>query len=104
MSAIRYAVVPSAGRHGSGDMVRAVSVHADRATAIRRAERLTREHQAAMRRYGGTSGGYRVVETEASSARTARWQGMDVDALPSVTEGASRRRWHEGENKHGELA
>jgi len=47
---------------------------------------MTREFQAEMRRYGGTSGGFRVVETDAATRRNAVWEwGHDLDREPSVT-------------------
>lgn len=84
MRPVRYAVVVSHGRYGSGDLIIAASVHADPATALRRARRMTREHQQGMRRYGGTSGGYRVVETLERRASAARWRGVDLDREPTV--------------------
>lgn len=80
-----YAVVPSHGRYGSGDRVTALSVHGERAEAIRRAARATRQFQDAMRRHGGTSGGYRVVETDYSTIDDASWLGHELDRKPSAT-------------------
>ena len=56
-----YAIVPSPGRYGSGEQVRPVRRGDDLAALQTAAERMTRTHQQAMRKHGGTSGGYRVV-------------------------------------------
>ncbi len=82
-SATRYAVVPSHGRYGSGDPVRALSVHDDLRVALKRAAAATRSFQDVMRHYGGTSGGYRVIATEATP-HDAVWLGCDLDRIPSV--------------------
>lgn len=77
----RYAVVPSQGCYGSGEWVYAASLHADLRTAVARAAAATRSYRAAMARYGGSSGGYRVVETEARTRRDAVWLGHDLDRV-----------------------
>jgi hypothetical protein len=80
----RYAVVPSQGCYGSGDRVSAEQVCDTRAAALTLAARLTVRYRARMRRHGGSSGGYRVVETEAGSAAETSWLGHALDRTPSV--------------------
>lgn len=80
MTTIHYAVIASAGRHGSGDLVLPCYTTADLGRARARAAKMTREHQAAMRPYGGTSGGYVVVE----GSRASRWRGHEADRLPRL--------------------
>jgi hypothetical protein len=82
---MNYAIVPSRGRYSSGMTVRPLAVTSDRSKALRRAERATSEFRAAMRRYGYTSGGFRVVETEARSCRGLSWLGCDLDKMPTVS-------------------
>lgn len=81
---MRYAIVMSRGRYGSGEKVYASRVCGDLTTARRLAVRWTRHHQAEMARYGGTSGGFRVVETEAQTRREAVWVGHDLNDTPDV--------------------
>ena len=78
LTTMTYAVVPSHGCYGSGSKVRPLSTHSTLARAERKAERATSEYRAAMRRYGGSSGGYRVVEARAS------WLGWELDRMPSL--------------------
>jgi hypothetical protein len=80
----RYAIVPTHGRYGSGERVHALSVHGALVKAEGRARRATRQFQAAMRAHGGTSAGYRVVETDATTRRDAVWLGHELDRTPSV--------------------
>lgn len=80
----RYAVVPSQGRYGSGERVRAARVFGDRTEALKAAAKMTREFQAGMKPYGGSSGGYRAVETDARTSRDARWLGHELDRMPSL--------------------
>ena len=80
----RYAVVPSQGCYGSGERVSAEQVCDTRSAAIAIAARLTARYRARMRRHGCSSGGYRVVETEASSAADTSWLGHALDRTPSV--------------------
>ena len=75
-----YAVVESRGMHGSGEKVRAVYRTNDLARAKKKAEKFTREYRESMERHGGSSGGYRVVESENSE-----WLGNDIDSIPSVS-------------------
>ena len=83
---MRYAVVQSAGRHGSGETVYAAGVCAELGRARSLAAQYTRAHKRSMARYGGTSGGYRVIEVHDSirSRRDVSWMGMDLDGIPSV--------------------
>ena len=78
----RYAVVPSRGCYGSGDTVRALRVCRDLRTAVRLATAGTREYRRGMPGY--TSGGYRVVETDARTRADAVWLGHDLDRDPGV--------------------
>ena len=82
-----YAIIPSHGCYGSGDCVRSVYSTTDRRRAIRRAATMTREHRRTMQKYGGTSGGYRVVETrERCRAGTVVAEyGHDADRLETVS-------------------
>lgn len=72
----RYAVVLSQGCYGSGETVQAISVHASLADARRAATAATARYKRAMARHGGTSGGYRVVET---SVADPSWLGRELD-------------------------
>jgi hypothetical protein len=81
---IRYAIVPSRGCYGSGERVRAVRVCRALDTAIQSAARLTASYRRSMARHGGSSGGYRVVETEARTSATASWYGHVLDRKPSA--------------------
>ena len=60
----KYAVIPSRGCYGSSSTVRSVYGSTNRERVIERAIKLTRAHKQAMAKHGGTSGGYRVVETD----------------------------------------
>lgn len=75
-----YAVIASAGRHGSGDLVVPAYTTTDLARAKKRAEKMTREFRAGMAKHGGTSGGYVVVE----GSRSSRWLGHEADRLPRL--------------------
>ncbi len=76
-----YAVVRSHGCYGSGETIYAVRVCGSLQTAITLAERKTRQYRQAMARHGGSSGGYRVIETHFESRRRASWVGHDLDAI-----------------------
>ena len=56
-----YAIVPSQGRYQSGDTVHVVRTSGSLETARKIARKLTDEYQRMMRRYGGSSGYYRVI-------------------------------------------
>lgn len=79
-----YAIVPSRGRYGSSQSIRPMPVRGvgvelrDLIRARRLAERWTRDFRAGMRRYGGTSGGYRVVEYR------EEWLGWELDQQVSL--------------------
>ena len=77
----KYAVVISEGRYGSGETVQAERICETPDSAIALAEKLTRTHQAAMRRYGHTSGGYRAIETDNV---TTAWPGYVLDRIPTL--------------------
>jgi len=78
-----YAIVPSPGCYGSGDIVRPVTVLSDSKKAKQLAARMTKHHQAEMRQHGGTSGGYRVVPVEAKSRREICWLGHELNLIMS---------------------
>lgn len=87
--AIRYAVVETAGMHGSGESVRAISVHRSLVVARRIAQAVTSEYRRGMAPYGGSSGGYRVVETDAGNRTQTSWLGHELDRTPSAPEARS---------------
>ncbi|NCU71572.1 MAG: hypothetical protein EBY66_00925 [Candidatus Fonsibacter lacus] len=62
MSTATYAVVPTQGMYGSGDNVRVAQISRSLQAARSIAKRLTQQYQAGMKPYGGSSGGYRVIE------------------------------------------
>lgn len=74
----KYAVVPSCGMYGSGDVIRPAKESNDLDRAKKLAASLTAEYQASMRRFGYTSGGYRVVENRGS------WMGHELDRATSL--------------------
>ena len=83
---MRYAIVISRGRYGSGSRIAPATVLGDRERAVSRAARMGREFRRVMRAYGGTSGGFRVVEVDASvrSRCEVSWLGWELDLHPSV--------------------
>jgi len=56
-----YAVIPTQGMYQSGDTVHVARTSGSLETARKIARKLTAEYQAGMQRYGGSSGGYRVI-------------------------------------------
>ena len=80
MSEYQYLIVPSQGMYGSGEDVQPVrrsNLSLRRVRLI--TDRMTRQHQASMRPYGGSSGGYRVIES-------ASWTyGADLDRIPDAS-------------------
>lgn len=76
-----YAVVPSHGCYGSGSRVQTQYRTNDLAKAKAKAAKLTREYREAMVRYGGSSGGSRVVEWDSSDTTIL---GCDLDRYPSL--------------------
>jgi hypothetical protein len=75
-------VIPSQGMYGRGDSVRVAYRTDDLAKAKAKAAKLTREYQDSMRKYGGTSGGYRVVAWD-SGDKTISF-GHDADRMTSL--------------------
>ena len=61
MSTATYAVVPTQGTYGSSDNVRVARICNSLHDACKTAKRLTKEYQAGLSRFGGSSGGYRVI-------------------------------------------
>lgn len=59
-----YKIVPSFGMYGSGQKVRVYYVTEDKEKALKKASKWTLELRREMARYGGTSGGYRVIEDD----------------------------------------
>ena len=57
----KYAVIPTQGMYQSGDTVHVARTSGSLETARKIARKLTAEYQAGMQRYGGSSGGYRVI-------------------------------------------
>ena len=57
-----FAVVPTQGMYASGDNVRVAQISRSLQAASKAAKRLTASYQAGMKPYGGSSGGYRVIE------------------------------------------
>jgi hypothetical protein len=78
-----YAVVPTPGCYNAGSRVRPLSRHRTLEAADRAARRATREYRAGMARFGGSSGGYRVVEATCDA-----WLGHDLDRTPTATSGS----------------
>jgi hypothetical protein len=56
-----FAIVPTQGMYGSGDIVRVARLSNDLDAARKIAKKLTAEYRQAMRPHGGSSGGYRVI-------------------------------------------
>lgn len=82
---IRYAIVESAGRHGSGDAVRARYTSADLARAQKLADRMTRDYQRAMKGQRGSYGGYVVVICPCTMrSGDVLGLGHEVDRMPRV--------------------
>jgi len=80
----RYAVVPAPGCYGSGDLVSAITTCADLDRALQIAQRETTKYRVAMAPHGGSSGGYRVVETDATTRSETCWGGWELDSLPDA--------------------
>ena len=74
-----YAVVPSQGMYQAGDTVRVARTSGSLETARKIARRLTAEYQAGMQRYGGSSGGYRVI-VWGQASRTISGYSLDRTA------------------------
>ena len=102
----RFAVVESAGRHASGHVVRAMYTTTNLDLARKKAAKWTREFQREMRSVGGTSGGYVVVECEASDRKGSPiGLGWEVDRAPRLCGGVFARSMErqdaEKRNHHG---
>jgi hypothetical protein len=76
-----YAVVPTQGTYGSGDSVRVAQISRSLQAARKVAKRLTKEYQSGMRRYGGSGGGYRVIEWDQESRTIS---GYWLDRTPDA--------------------
>ena len=76
----RYQIVPTAGRYGSGELVRPVRrTNKSLSEAQSMAVAMTRAFRARMRPYGGTGGGYRVIDGDKV------WSyGHDLDHIPTA--------------------
>ena len=77
-----YAVIESAGMHGSSETVWAHYRTNDLGRAQARARALTAQYQELMRRHGGSSGHYRVVAWGQRGNIIS--YGRDADAMPTV--------------------
>ena len=77
----KYAIVPTPGRYSSGATVRPIFRCKTLSEAQRKAAKMTRAFQKAMRPHGGTSGGYRVVGL---CEQDQSWLGHDLDREPTV--------------------
>jgi hypothetical protein len=82
MTTFAFAVVPSCGMYGSGDIVRVARATNSLETARKIAKKFTTEHRNGMARFGGTSGGYRVVSLGAGRDHT--WLGRELDRTPDA--------------------
>ena len=78
----RYAVIAGPGMYGSGSTVYTVYRTDDLQRAKKKAAALTASYRSVMRRYGGTSGFYRVIEW----GERGRCVGLghDADRIVSV--------------------
>ena len=81
-TAKRYAVVPTQGMYGSGDVVRIAGSSDSLQTAQSIARKRTVAYQDNMRPYGGTSGGYRVIAWDRTDKTI---DGYWLDRKPTVT-------------------
>jgi hypothetical protein len=61
MNAFSFAVVPTCGMYGNADAVRVEEFSETLEAAQKRAARLTKQYRGRMARFGGSSGGYRVI-------------------------------------------
>ena len=76
-----YAVVPTQGMYGSGDNVRVAQISRSLQAARSIAKRLTQQYQAGMKPYGGSGGGYRVIEWNQKSRTIS---GYSLDRTPDA--------------------
>lgn len=80
MTTYQYAIVPAPGMYGSQSKVRPVARSNSLERAQSRAAKATREFRAAMRKHGGSSGGYRVIEHNGDDW----WFGYELDRMPTA--------------------
>ena len=80
-TATTFAVVPTQGTYGSGDSVRVARISRSLEAARKAAKRLTKEYQAGLSRFGGSSGGYRVIAWD-QAGRTI--SGYSLDRTPDA--------------------
>ena len=81
MSTTTYAVVPTQGMYGSGDNVRVARILNSLQAARKAATRLTASYQSGMSKYGGSSGGYRVIAwDQAGRTISGYWLDRTPDA------------------------
>jgi hypothetical protein len=77
-----FAVVPTQGMYGSGDSVQVAQVCDSLQDARKAAKKLTAEYQSSMRRFGGSGGGYRVIEwNQESRTISGYWLDCTPDAV-----------------------
>ena len=81
MSTATFAVVPTQGMYSSGDNVRVARICNSLQDARKTAKRLTAEYQAGVSRFGGSTGGYRVIAWD-----QAGWtiSGYSLDRTPDA--------------------
>ena len=78
----KYAVIPSQGMYGSGSNVNTLYRTDDLTRAKQRAASMSRAHRDGMKRHGGTSGGYRVIEWGCDGTHVGL--GHDADRIRSI--------------------
>ena len=77
----RYAVVPTQGTYSSGDNVRVARISDSLQAARKAAKSLTASYQSGMSKYGGSSGGYRVITwDQAGRTISGYWLDRTPDA------------------------
>jgi hypothetical protein len=78
---MKFAVVPTEGMYSSGDTVRVARTSNSLDAARKVAKKLTAEYQESMSRYGGSSGGYRVIAWgSADRTISGYWLDRTADA------------------------
>ena len=81
MSTATYAVVPTQGTYTSGDNVRVARISRSLQAARKAAKSLTASYQSGMKPYGGSGGGYRVIEwNQKSRTISGYWLDRTPDA------------------------
>ena len=76
-----YAVVPTQGMYDSGSTVHVAYRTNDLERARARAAKLGREYRAGMARFGGSSGGYRVIRWDSADTTIS---GYSLDRTPTA--------------------